>query len=1099
MSSQPLFKQPRAIKSPQGTLTWGLEITPTKKSHSIQKGMSLNMSGLDLSKKESASNKNQIPSPMFLGKGGLTKFSTSNKKDTLLGRKDQIKDTIRLPSLIPVKRVVTANPADQLGSAELREKKLLRRRLNSEDEKSLISFSKMEIIFGGRDKKMGLNEGFQNPRKQREQRQSQVIYDGIASAKRKTSRKKSEDLGGKLRTRNSILFNEIRNKSENNCRKQILLKNIVAAKNQNLKGKEFPGFNEPYKGKKIMRKESEHAFDGEQENTKGSSFNTDRNTKGKGYMNHLLGHSDNDSHSQNELLSKKEGSKLDYLSQGSRKRIKNNVLKEIPKRDCLEADLIRPLSRRKSSFVSLRKESILIDKSENDNVSEQVMMESHMGSMYRRAALHFNIGSQISEESKIDSEMDMENINVWKFKGEDGENSELQWQIRFLDLLDKEKVNVRSRKHSEIISGSITKSNYYKFITNIPDLNISTASNQKNLVKEKVNINLQEKKPNKKAIKKSHTLNNLIGKRESFEKEVQPVKVLTKKQRRNKHSKHHVEWLLEESEENKKKKMPTNSLQKSFTTTKFVLTRDTKGMGISFFNNPKRVKGNSGPNAGLRNKNITNLNKGVEEKKGRMSQRKQICGRGEGKANGKNNEQKNPVNKGKDSKTIPKMVWNSRGQCDEKTKLQSKINKVRTYWNRTSLLIPNVFRHVSEMRDEPLLLFEYLDLSRKELLVQANGQKAISQAGAPHLQRKNKGAKNNSSGKNKIINNPKQFVNYTKVKEDSMKIIKSDQVEVKQQILKEEKIQEKNNLNNIKCELQSSDDNKNLFLINLNTEKNTNQKEDKISEEKKKEESKKLFEENLAKIKKQLREDLNKAHQKIELSFISEKAENWSRNDLDTFNNNISEYNQLLDEQEKLRFLQIGEEEKNKEKQINPCSLNLFEKRLNKPGQDDIKKKISMYVQRKGLDLKDLSNNGGNDVEKPSIKLTLQDILRLELNKSLSKGTTSSLSKLSKRIHKRKLLPLKKKFSVSINGNPKLKKSQYSKKNSLPHTNLWGVNSAKRKATEDRSILEDQNDEDLAISINSASLEDLSETSVCSLKEHFKRINNTKNQIIIRN
>ena len=61
--------------------------------------------------------------------------------------------------------------------------------------------------------------------------------------------------------------------SNNNCRKQIFLKNIVAAKNKNLKGKEFSEFNEPYKGKKGVRKESDNAFDIEQENTKGSSFN----------------------------------------------------------------------------------------------------------------------------------------------------------------------------------------------------------------------------------------------------------------------------------------------------------------------------------------------------------------------------------------------------------------------------------------------------------------------------------------------------------------------------------------------------------------------------------------------------------------------------------------------------------------------------------------------------------------------------------------------------------------------------------------------------------------------------------------------------------
>jgi hypothetical protein len=459
MSSQPLFKQPRAIKSPQEAITWGMEVTPRKPTLSIQNRISLNISASDLNRKETNSNKIQITSPMFLSKQGLNKFGSSIKKETNILSSESINKKIRLPSLIPVKRVVAANPSNHLGSAELRETKLLRRRLNSEDEKSLISFSKMEIIFGGIDKKISLNEGFQNPRKQREQRNSQVIYDGIASAKRKTSRKKSEDLGGKIRNRSSNLFS-LRNKSENHSRKQLCLKNILAGKmiKEKSNGNETKKFSEPFRGKKGTGKESEHAFDNEHENTKGSSFNTDKNTKGKGYMNNLLGNSENDSQSHNELLSKKEGSKLDYLSQGSRKRLKTNVLKEIPKRDVSDLDLNRPLSRRKSSFVSLRKESIVPERSENDNISENIMLESHMGSMYRRAALPFNIGSQISEESEIASEIEIENINVWKFKGEDGQNSELQWQIRFLELLDKDKIQIRSRKQSEIITGSVTKS-----------------------------------------------------------------------------------------------------------------------------------------------------------------------------------------------------------------------------------------------------------------------------------------------------------------------------------------------------------------------------------------------------------------------------------------------------------------------------------------------------------------------------------------------------------------------------------------------------------------------------------------------------------------
>ena len=591
---------------------------------------------------------------------------------------------------------------------------------------------------------------------------------------------------------------------------------------------------------------------------------------------------------------------------------------------------------------------------------------------------------------------------------------------------------------------------------------------------------------NKKKNKKSSTPNILIGKRESYEKEVKPVKLLTKKQRRNKHSKHHVEWLLEESNEIKKKKSASNTLPKSFSTTKFVLTRDTKGMGLSLLNNSKRVKQKSGTTLGFRNKNISKLNKGKDN--GGVDTRKTGISRSKRKGNSISSKGHNEQTKtnSKESKSMPKMIWNSRGQCDEKTKLQSKINKVRTYWNRTSLLIPNVFRHVSEMVDEPLLLFEYLDLSRKELLVQANGQKAISQAGAPHLQRKNKGNKSIIGGKN----SKKKGNDYEHIKK-KINNIQSEKIENKPQILKKEGI-ENDNVNHKKSILKSNDTNPDLFIINCNSPKTSNLQENELSEEQKKEESKRLFEENLAKIKKQLREDLNKAHQKIELSFISEKAENWSRNDLDTFNNNISEYNQLLDEQEKLRILQI--EEDAKKGQVSP-SMSLLEKRLNKSTHDEIQDQISLYVKKKGFQIQDISHKGGAD--KSKMKLTLQDILRLELSKSLSKGN-SSLSKLSKKIQKKKLLPIKKKLSVSISGSQKFKKGQYSKKNSLPHTNLWGVSSSsKRKKTEDQSILEVQNDEELAISINSESFENLSDTSVFSLKEHFNRINN--NHIIIPN
>ena len=63
--------------------------------------------------------------------------------------------------------------------------------------------------------------------------------------------------------------------------------------------------------------------------------------------------------------------------------------------------------------------------------------------------MHLNIGSQISEESERDSELEMECFNVRTFRGEDGESSDLQWQIRVLNFLENPKHLFRSRRPSE--------------------------------------------------------------------------------------------------------------------------------------------------------------------------------------------------------------------------------------------------------------------------------------------------------------------------------------------------------------------------------------------------------------------------------------------------------------------------------------------------------------------------------------------------------------------------------------------------------------------------------------------------------------------------
>lgn len=66
-------------------------------------------------------------------------------------------------------------------------------------------------------------------------------------------------------------------------------------------------------------------------------------------------------------------------------------------------------------------------------------------------------------------------------------------------------------------------------------------------------------------------------------------------------------------------------------------------------------------------------------------------------------------------------------------RLENKIKKIRRFWRKESLLVPNVFRLVSAICGERRFILEYLDLSKKELLgrpeiltkVQANGQKAM--------------------------------------------------------------------------------------------------------------------------------------------------------------------------------------------------------------------------------------------------------------------------------------------------------------------------------------------------------------------------------------
>ncbi len=61
---------------------------------------------------------------------------------------------------------------------------------------------------------------------------------------------------------------------------------------------------------------------------------------------------------------------------------------------------------------------------------------------------------------------------------------------------------------------------------------------------------------------------------------------------------------------------------------------------------------------------------------------------------------------------------------EEQNKIDLKVVKVREYWARTSLLIPNVFRHLSDFETASVHLLEFQDLSSKIVLVQGVSSKA---------------------------------------------------------------------------------------------------------------------------------------------------------------------------------------------------------------------------------------------------------------------------------------------------------------------------------------------------------------------------------------
>ena len=262
----------------------------------------------------------------------------------------------------------------------------------------------------------------------------------------------------------------------------------------------------------------------------------------------------------------------------------------------------------------------------------------------------------------------------------------------------------------------------------------------------------------------------LLGKREAVDNSWKTTEdsggLLTKKQRRNKHSKKHMDfWIQNESDEDKVRRRGRRHGEKESGKTVIVLKRQTGGVGLKLkqrrssvavggaserseysMADSRDMKKNGRRSRAQGHHNKSKIHgKTLTQGNRRRAGSKPVAlkaGAIPGQVNWENNvtscRSRRETSKGLKTIQCERLIWNSRGACDESVKLKSKINKVKTYWAGTSLLVPNVFRHVCELEDEEGYLFEYLDLSRKELLVQANGQKAISQAGAPHLQRKGK-------------------------------------------------------------------------------------------------------------------------------------------------------------------------------------------------------------------------------------------------------------------------------------------------------------------------------------------------------------------------
>lgn len=581
----------------------------------------------------------------------------------------------------------------------------------------------------------------------------------------------------------------------------------------------------------------------------------------------------------------------------------------------------------------------------------------------------------------------------------------------------------------------------------------------------KESINEYNSKPNSKHetpkipknIKSDQSSHKLLGKRNNFEANEPTKEKLSKNERRNKHSKMNLDFILRETQEKHKKKVVKVKEKNPITTqtTKFLLVKNNKGVDLNKTKNKAQKKSVSKSHVDLKQKvpsNKISLKMGSSGTiKLQMSQnnpnKRYSCFIPQ-KNNSLDEVKRNSLGFNNPN-NISKMVWNSRGQCDEEIKLQSKINKVRTYWASTSLLIPNVFRHVSELDNEPTMLFEFLDLSKKELLVQANGQKAISQAGAPHLQRKNK-SKKESKKSDSNINTSKEkrkssFNSGFDINEQLEITFSSFNKKQKNQIFENQN--SKDNMINKRIYKQSS-----CSLIDEPGLKKTNNKLEN--------DNKITISESTKQIIKNNEENKKKSCQK------------WKTNSLEEFNNKLAEYNLLLEKEEKLKKNGILKNEKIAEMQ------DIFsgnkENETKEIKQEKIKKEASL--------------SSDQNIKK---NLLLKDIYQMESSLQSKEIPVQEKSKLllkSKKITKTKKNLKTKKTSISNKKQINIQKEKDSiKKNE--NSSLRDSFHINRKDSEIYTILDISQDEDLEITVNTQSLLDFSVDSIISLEEHKKKIN----------